>query len=358
MVKHDSARNHQMMSKFPPQWVFLPILLLMLSACTSQGNQPELSSPTQVTPTATPQINVTPSPTPIPLGTEGNPVTMGLIWSDEGEQSPAAAKFIQYLADSTGFVFALLPFDNTLDLITAMDQGAVSFAWLQPEAYLYASENNIASVAYITSHYGLYAYGSSVYVREGSGFRLNFDSDTGTSKLTASAALRQFSQKVPCLVNQHSISGYAYPLGLLAIDNIQVKSPVLLQTHEAVIRAIYTGGICDFGFTYGISGDPRTASSIQTELPDVMEKVKISWQSPADIPSLNLSYATLLAGDVRFAISTALESFVKEPDGLQTLGQMNNYSIDGIRPASDSDYEILRSLLQSAGIEVESLISQ
>jgi len=178
---------------------FSAILLLMLSACTSQGNQPELSSPTQVTSTATPQISVTPSPTPIPLGTEGNPVTMGLIWSDEGEQSPAAAKFIQYLADSTGFVFALLPFDNTLDLITAMDQGAVSFAWLQPEAYLYASENNIASVAYITSHYGLYAYGSSVYVREGSGFQLNFDSDTGTSKLTASAALRQFSQKVPSL---------------------------------------------------------------------------------------------------------------------------------------------------------------
>jgi phosphonate transport system substrate-binding protein len=283
---------------------------------------------------------------------------MGVVWSDEGSQSPAAAQFIQYLSDTTGYVFALQPYDSMIDLISAMDRNEASFAWLQPEDYLYAYENNIATAAYLTSHYGLYAYGSSVYVRSDSGFELDFNEATASSNMDASSALQQFSDKVPCLVNTHSISGYAYPLGLFAQNNIQIQEPLLLQTHEAVIRAIYSGGICDFGFTYGISGDPRTSSTIQKDLPDVMDKVKIAWQSPAEIPSLNFSYATLLSGDIRFAISTALENYAKTPEGLQTVSDMNNYSIDGIRAASDEDYQSLRDLLLAASISTESLVSR
>lgn len=339
------------------KWAALPVMLLLLAACSQQGLQTTIPAPTQ-SPSAVSELTPTPSPTPIPQGTEGNPIVMGMVWSDEAKQAPAAAHFVQYLADTTGLVFALQSYESKLDLLTAMDQNIVSFSWLQPEDYLYASEYNIAIVAFLTSHYGLYSYGSSVYVRADSGFKLDYDEDTGRSKFGATAALRQFSQKVPCLVNERSISGYAYPLGLLASENIEVKDPVLLQTHESVIRAIYTGGICDFGFTYGISGDPRTSSAIQADMPDIEDKVKIAWQSPADIPSLNLSYATLLAGDIRFAITTALESYAKDSAGLETLSQMNNYAIDGIRPATDGEYETLRSVLRDGGIDLQGLISR
>jgi len=283
---------------------------------------------------------------------------MGIVFSDSNIQVPAASEFIQYLADATGYIFAITNYSSEIDLLTAMDQGYVSLAWLQPEEYLYASENDIAMVAFLTSHYGLYGYGSNFYVNPESGFHLDYDPDTAESSRNISGALNQFSEKTPCLVNTRSISGYAYPLGLFARENIAINEPVLLQTHESVIRAIYTGGICDFGVTYGITGDPRTASSIQSALPDVMEKVKIAWQTPADIPSLNLSYSTSLSGDIRFAITSALSEFAKTQEGLDTLSQMNNYSIDAIKPATDDEYESLRLVIEASGIDLETFISR
>jgi ABC-type phosphate/phosphonate transport system substrate-binding protein len=283
---------------------------------------------------------------------------MGIIYVNPAEQAPAAEALIQYLADQTGWVFAIQTYSAASDLLTAMDEGKASFAWLQPEEYLYASEKNIASVALLTSHYGLYGYGSNVYVAGDSGFNLYFDADTGIPTRDAKASLRQFAQKTPCLVSTGSLSGYAYPLGLLAEQEININTPVLLQSHEAVIRAVAAGGICDFGVTYGILGDPRTASAIQADIPDVMEKVKIAWQTPPDIPTLNLSYGILLSGDVRYAISNALMEYARTADGTQKLTQMTGYSIDGIRPASDDEYDSLRGALQAAAIDSLSLISK
>ena len=357
-----SYQRNIWVQRFRIKWLLALAILMILGSCTpvpadatsaisASSATPELVNPT-------PGITGTPTATPVPKGSEGNPVTLGIIYSDAGKQAPAAADFVQYLADNTGYIFALQTYKSEYDLLTAMDKGEVSLAWLQPEEYLYASSVNIASIAFLTSHYGLYGYGSYVFVKSDSKFRQFYNPDTGNSSVNASTALRQFSQKAPCLVNSRSISGYAYPLGLLAELNIITKEPVVMQTHEAVIRAVYTGGICDFGFTYGITGDPRTSSSIQADLPDVMDKVLIAWQSPADIPSLNLSYATLLSGDIRFKISSALEQFVKDPNGLQTLSQMTNYAIDEIRPASDDEYENLRAALQAAEINVQDLLTK
>ena len=333
-------------------------LVLAISACTATAT-PNMSVDTPaVSSTSTPEVTSTPEATPIPPGTEGNPIVMGIIYTSPAEQAPAAEELIQYLADQTGWVFAIKTYNTSMDLLTDMDKGNVSFAWLHPEEYLYASEMNIASVALLTSHYGLYGYGSNVYIPGDSGFSLYFDEDTGTSTRDASASLRQFAQKTPCLVSTGSLSGYAYPLGLLAEQEININTPVLLQTHEAVIRAVAAGGICDFGVTYGILGDPRTASDIQADISDVMEKVKIAWQSPPDIPTLNLSYGVLLSGDLRYAISNALVEYAGRADGAQKLTQMTGYSIDGIRPASNDEYDSLRGALQAAAIDSLSLISK
>ncbi len=338
------------------------LLAIVLSACEkgtpNGGLQPLLSTPTPLPVTPTPDLNTTPTPTQLPPGAEGNPIVIGMVFTDSNTQLPAATDFIQYLADSTGFVFTISEFASEFELLTAMDQESVSIAWLQPEEYLYASQNDIAQVALLTSHYGLYGYGSNFYVRADSGFKIDFQPISGSSTENASTALRQFAEKTPCMVNTRSLSGYAYPLGLFAQLNIALNEPVFLQTHESVVRAVYSGGICDFGVTYGIVGDPRTASAIQADLPDVMDKVLIAWQSPADIPSLNLSFATHVSGDLRFAITSAVTDFAKSQAGLDTLSKMNNYLIDEIRPATDDEYEPLRLVIEASGIDFETFISR
>jgi len=117
--------------------------------------------------------------------------------------------------------------------------------------------------------------------------------------------------------------------------------------------------LLDFGVTYGILGDPRTASDIQADISDVMEKVKIAWtKHPPDIPTLNPVLWHPPLGDVRYAISNALMEYARTADGTQKLTQMTGYSIDGIRPASDDEYDSLRGALQAAAIDSLSLISK
>jgi hypothetical protein len=39
-------------------------------------------------------------------------------------------------------------------------------------------------------------------------------------------------------------------------------NPVFTYNYNAIIRALYIQGICDFGVTYALTGDPLTSSDI------------------------------------------------------------------------------------------------
>jgi len=148
------------------------------------------------------------------------------------------------------------------------------------------------------------------------------------------------------------------PLGILATESIQPGPAVITQDHTAVIRALYTHGICDFGATFAIIGDPRTSSSLQKDMPDVMQKVIVIWQTPAVIPNLNFSFAWQLPQTVRSKLTDALLDIGRTKDGQALLTAVTGVEIDGLKPVDNSFYNDLMMYVQASGIDLNTLVGK
>ncbi len=346
--------------------IILIMILLLLAAC---GSKP---SPT-VTPTAepatqTPDFTSTPgptdtpaptdTPTPEPLGSSKNPLQFGfLLPSGKTSLPPETTQVLDALAKATGYAIQAYPAASYSALLAGMADGKVHIAFLPPFTYLQAKVDGSAAVLLVANHYGVYAYGTQFLTNIFENYTPFFNPSTEKNLGDGGQALAQFSSKRPCLVEPHSAAGYVVPLGILNQAGITTQDPVLAQTFTGVVRALYTRQICDFGVTYAFSGDPRTASSVQADMPDAVQKVIVVWRSGAVIPNLNVSTGLSLTGEMRQKLSTALIGLVRSTEGQKQLtAAADGYSIDDFKPIGDEFYAALQPYVTSSGALLSSLL--
>lgn len=322
------------------------VLASILTACQS------------VTPTPSPTATAIPTPTatPEPLGWQGSPIQLGIVYENKEIQAPAAEELIQSLADSTGYVFEISEFQDYKQLVESMRKKSTHLAWLPPLTYLYAHKINAADPAFLTNHLGVFSYGTQFLANKSSRLVSYYDEKTGENSVDTYAALLQLADLRPCLTEENSLAGYIVPLGYLKQNDLPVKVPALLQTHPAVVRALYIRGICDFGATYSITGDPRTSSAVQQDLPDASQQITILWRSEPVIPNLNLSFHPSVPSDIRAAVMVALADLSQTPEGLNLLSNSNNYEIQGLKTVDSTAYDPLSALVTEAGVDLKSLI--
>ncbi len=310
--------------------------------------------------TATPTPLPTATATPFPLGFPENPLVLGLVASDPGQEldQPAESLAEKLSAGSAqavkGRVFSSYP-----ALVEAMAQGNVHIAWMPPLTYLYASERGIAEIAILTNHFGVYLYGTQYLANSGSGFTAYFDPLSGQNSADAETALAQFEGKKPCWVDSGSTSGYILPAGLLALRNINIQPPAFTQSHAAVVRTLYVKGVCDFGATFAISGDPRTASSVLSDLPDALDRIPVIWRSDAVIPNLGLAYIAGMSETQRQALNTAILDLAKTPEGRTLLADSaGGYEIEALKPIEDGVYDPLREVSKALNLSLSTLLGK
>ncbi len=333
----------------------LLILLGTLSGCSVfRASQPTLT-PTPPLGTATPTV----TPTPPPLGDSANPLVMAFV-SESGEPGAASAadQLASQLSQKTGLSLRSVVFKNYNDLLDGMAAGNVHAAWLPPLTYLWASQNGYARVSLLTNHFGVYQYGAQFLANRASDFTAYFDAVRNQNTADAAAALPQFQDKRPCWVDLRSASGYLLPFGLLKEMNLRVPDGVLTQGHTATIRALYVRGICDYGVTFAMSGDPRTSPAVLDDLPDAMERVAVLWQTDAVIPNTSLSYLLTVPQDLQNVVNSVLMELVKTPEGRQVLSTANSYEIDELKLVDDTIFERLRALVNLTGVELKTLIGR
>lgn len=321
--------------------------------------RPPTATPTP-TLTLTPTFPPTLTPTPLPLGSPENPYVIGLVSESEDPQiSAAAAELAQQLAQVTGKSTSGRTFISYRQMLESMEKGQVHVAWMPPLTYLYASDQGVASVILLTNIFGVYQYGTQFMANVSSGFTPYYDPISGLSSADAATALQQFQGLRPCWVEPQSAAGYILPAGLLQVNNYPVQAPVLTQTHTAVVRALYIKGICDFGATFSVSGDPRTASNVQQDLPDAMNRVLIIWRSDASIPNINLSvYARMPEGD-RQALTNAFLEIGKTAEGKALLSlSSGNFQIEEVKAVSDDLYNPLREVVDALDLNLRELIGK
>ncbi|HEX9013930.1 MAG TPA: PhnD/SsuA/transferrin family substrate-binding protein [Anaerolineaceae bacterium] len=337
----------------------LGFLCLWLTAC--QGVLPSPTPTPTLGPTATNPLPtaVPATPTPSPLGSPDNPLLIGVV-TDASSTAPAAPGDLlgQTLSQKTGLSIKVSTYSTYPLLLEDMDGGKLPAAWLPPLTYLWASQRGLAQVALAANHFGVYRYGAQFLVNAGDNYTVYYDANKNQSTADAANALRQFAGKQPCWVDATSASGYVLPKGILAQESIQTGSGVFTLDHTAVVRALYARGICDFGVTFAVMGDPRTATAVQKDMPDIMQKVIVAWQTPAVIPNLALVYAPRISTPTRSKINDALIGLALTKDGQASLAGALGYEIGGLKPATEDFYRDLLAAVQASGIELDSLVGK
>lgn len=329
------------------------VLVLSATACGSATPQPTS------TPTPTETVEPSPTPTPLPIGSPGNPLTLGVVSETlDSLVITRSQELADSLSDSTGYSFQSLVLDNYTDLLNQMEAGKIHAAWLPPITYLWAHQRGFAQVGLLANHFGAYYYGSQFLVNVSSGFSLYYDPIADRITADASTALSQFAGKRPCFVDPTSSSGYILPQSILLENEIETLEPAWIQSHTGVVRALYIRDICDFGITFAISGDPRTAASVQKDLPDTMNRIVVAWKTDAVIPSLNLSLLPELPADLVYDVMDELINLALTPEGKTFLTEATGYDIQGLLKINDEVYDPLRLTLELTQMDLSTLVGK
>ena len=336
------------------------LILFLLTACsiTFEGGSENTSGPSPAMETAIAAVTQTaefarPTPTPAAPGTIENPLVVALPpgSSSDALRVEAGKAFAEQLSEVTGYTFVVVAPDSYPKLVRAIGEGNADVTVLPAYAYVWAYNEGYGSAAFARVEAGEKTYGAQFIARTDAGFQPYYSAPRGENTADAVTALSQFRDKKPCWADEASLSGYAVPAGVLAQNEIPVLTAAIVQGQPTVVRAVYLGGICDFGATYI---DARSFPVILDEFPDVLEKVSVIWQIPAIIPHEVLVISNALPPHITLAISDALFRITGMQAGRQVLGQA--YGIEEWERITDSFYEEFRSYINASGVDLESVL--
>jgi len=342
-------------------WLVFIVTLGLLTACSPAAPIPTATpSPTHTpeqspTPTQTPTPRPTATPTLPPLGSMGNPITIGFILPQTNNADLAAEDLTGLMGRETGYVLEAFFYPDFQSLSQAIINGDLHLFWLRPLEYLYLNGERAAEVMLLTNHLGVYAYGVQFIANNSSGFTPYFNPETGQNVGDFLYALQQFSGTRPCFLDPQSTPGYFVPMGLLANASTPTLDPVFVYSYNAIIRALYIRGICDFGVTYALTGDPFTASDIMLNLPDAREQIAIIWQSDGIIPNMNLSASPSLPTFIRFRLDEAVLRIADTPDGLNLISTALDYQVEAMRSVEDHFYNPFRAVILSLELDLQAI---
>ncbi|MDK1081247.1 MAG: PhnD/SsuA/transferrin family substrate-binding protein [Anaerolineae bacterium] len=341
-------------------FIFYILFLFLLISCNEPGGiasaftpEPALDIDTALAIAAGTVNAPRPTPTSAVVGTIENPLIIALPpgSSTDGKRVQAGTAFAEQLSEVTGFTFVVVAPESYSRLVEAIGHGNAHIAVLSPYAYVFAYEQGFANAAFASLRSGENAYGAQFIARTEAGFQSYFDSEKEENTGSATEALSQFRDKKPCWSDEVSPSGRIVPAGILAHNDIPFRSAAVLQGQPTVVRAVYVGGICDFGTTYV---DARNFPAVLDEYPDVFEQVDVIWRTPSIIPYDVLTIANSLTPEVQLAIRDALFRITGMQAGRQVLGPA--YGNENWERITDIFYEEFRKYVKLSGINLENLI--
>jgi len=343
--------------------IYSLIILGLLSACVSEtptltpsSTLTSLPETPESTETQTPTELISPTPTPAELGSPGNPISIGYVLTpNQAEAIEAAEEIAVLISEDTDYAVESAIYPDFQSLSLGAKNGDIDLFWLKPLEYIYLNWENAAQVLLATNQLGVYAYGVQFLANEDSNFQIYFDPESNQSTGTAEQALQQFAGTRPCFINASSLPGYIVPKGLLENTSTPTQEPVMTYSYNATIRALFIQGICDFGVSYALIGDPLNDNDILQNLPDAQEKIKVVWQSEGIIPNMNLATNPSLPTNVQFIIQEAILDLPLNPIGLSLLSSALDDDIEALKTVEDTFYNQLRIAILPLELDLEAI---
>jgi phosphate/phosphite/phosphonate ABC transporter binding protein len=308
-------------------------------------------------PTSTPSPTAQPTaipPTPsAPLGSKENPLVVALPPSTrpQGDVLNAGTALTSLLKKQTGYDFVSVIPPSEMELVKGFGSGDADIGALSPFAYLLASDEENVEAAFAREQDGQIFYGAEFIAPAGPKYLSYWDPVQKANVAQASTALAQFANKKPCWTDPYSPSGYVVPLGTLKEAGVTTREPAFLAGHPAVVRAVYAGGICDFGGTYV---DAVLYPGLEDALPDVTKRIAVIWRIPAIIPYETLVFSRDLPVEMRRLLTRTFVDLMQTPDGktaIQTL-----YGFSAMQVANDGQYADFRAVVHASGLDLRALV--
>lgn len=220
---------------------------------------------------------------------------------------------------------------NFNGLVEAMGSKQVDVGFLNPLGYVLASEKGYAEVLLKAIRHGSDSYRAQFLTRP----------ETGITKV------EDIKGKKVAYVDPSSTSGYLYPAAMmkgLGIDPQADVTPVFAGGHDKAVLAVLRGDV-DVAVSFD---DARTI--VAKNNPEVMDKV-IQFAFTGNIPNDTISVRTGLSDELRQRIADAFLAIAKDEEGAKIIKDI--YTHDGYAPAADADFDIVRDVAKTMGLELE-----
>ncbi|MBI3260537.1 MAG: phosphate/phosphite/phosphonate ABC transporter substrate-binding protein [Ignavibacteriae bacterium] len=280
------------------------------------------------------------------LGSNGNPIRILLTPSVDAQKvSNSAIKLTDYLQKATGYtVTASFP-SSYIAVVEAFGSGKADIAAMNTFSYVLANQKyGVEAVLKVIRRDGEQTYKGQFITRIDSGVD----------------SLYQLNGRKIAYVDAASTSGYILPKALLDKNGIKPSEEVFAMKHDNVVTMVYQKQV-DAGATYYSPPDKKTGEILDArarvvkQYPDIYKTIKIIGFTE-DIPNDPFVCRKDLPHEIKQKIIKALIDFQVTPEGKKALYE--TYSVEGLTPTQDSDYDGLRTMIREFGGNVEETLKK
>ncbi|MBS1536906.1 MAG: phosphate/phosphite/phosphonate ABC transporter substrate-binding protein [Bacteroidetes bacterium] len=280
------------------------------------------------------------------LGSKGNPIRILLTPSVDAQKvSNSAEQLVDFLQKATGYsITASLP-TSYIAVVEAFGSGKADIAAMNTFSYVLANQKyGVEAVLKVVRRDGETSYKGQFITRIDSGID----------------SLYEINGRKIAFVDAASTSGYILPKALLGKKGIKPSEEVFAMKHDNVVTMVYQKQV-DVGATYYSPPDKNTGefldarARVSKQYPDIFQKVKIIGFTE-NIPNDPFVFRKDLPENIKQKMIRALIDFQSTSVGKKALYE--TYSVEGLAPAHDSDYDGLRKMIQVFGGNVEETIKK
>lgn len=275
------------------------------------------------------------------LGTRDNPIKIFFTPSvDANTIATNSVSFLRFMEKETGLYFKSGIPSNYVAVVEAFGSNRADVAVMNSFGYLLAHSKYGAEAKLKALRHGKDYYAGAIYVSEKSGIK----------------TLKDLNGKKFAFTDSSSTSGYLYPLKIFNDERIKLGNTIFAIKHDNVITMVYQGQV-DAGAAFysdAIDGKMKDARErVLTQFPDVEKKVKVL-KITDKIPNDPFVFRKGMDPAITNKIVAGLMKYIGTEEGKKTFN--NIYSIDGIVPATNKDYDSLRAVIKAANVDVGSLV--
>ncbi len=332
-----------------PIYLLLLSLFLLLGAC--RAAQPaETPSPVPTEETTLPTVAITPQ---APLGSRENPLIFAFPPNAHPtpQQIQEMRRLTDFLSQESGLILAAVLPASEEEWLEGLFQGRYHIAYISPLLYAALPPETDLIPMVARQQEGQLFYSAQFVAPRQRGLTPYFDPSSGQNTLDAPQALAQLRDRRPCWTEPTSLSGYLIPRAYLVRAGVQPLPPAFLGSHAAVLRGLYTPGLCDFGATYS---DARTFPTLQGEFPAIRDEIQVLWRTPAIIPYELFVFSRRIPESQRTLFAQRLQSLPFRPE--KTLLE-DLFGVTALQLVDETRYRDFLDLMHSLPLDLQHLLS-